>query len=220
MTAAEVAEVYRQIPGWARGELSGLSEAQLDRTGPEGWAQWPPRRQLSHMAYITTRWIMLWFGALNFSWDPVDMSQFMTFVNTPADDRRFSAARYNDPAWLHAHLEEVCATAAERLEEMEKDPKEDRSLLFVFPAEAKLGATEVRLADLWERMCQRHPDGMTRDPELPHAFRLTPLGAFRHTAWDNLIHLRTLRLHREAMGLAPAHPDTPTGGYVPVYPIQ
>ena len=55
-TAAECAEVYRKLTEWTSGEIEGLTDDQLDRTGHEKWAGWSPRRQLSHMANITTRW--------------------------------------------------------------------------------------------------------------------------------------------------------------------
>ncbi len=219
-TAAECAEAYRELPGWTRGEIEGLTEARLDRTGPEEWAEWPPRRQVSHMAYITTRWLMIWYGAISLPWDPFDMSQFGTFINTPQDDRRFAEARYRDPEWLLARLEEACAAAADRLDGLEKNPRDDRTLLFVFPAEVRLGATQERVLDLWSRTAACHSDGVFPDPGYPGGFRMTPLGTLRHTLWDDLIHLRSLRMHREAMGLAPVHPEAPVGGYGPAYPVR
>ena len=101
ITPSEIAHVYRQISAWTKGELLGLSETQLDRTGTEEWARWSPRRQLSHMAYITTRWFMVLYGATSLPWPSVDMSQFSTFINTRDDDRRFSSERYGDIEWLY-----------------------------------------------------------------------------------------------------------------------
>ncbi len=216
-TPSELAEVYRKLPGWTRGEVAGLTEAQLDRTGPEEWAWWSPRRQVSHMAYVITRWLMVLYGAVSLPWQPVDMSQFWTFINSMEDDRRFSAARYGDLAWLLARLEESCGEAAERAA---GPGEEGKALLFVFGADARVGASPDRVVDLWGRSATCHPDGMARDPAHPHAFRMTPLAALRHGLWDGLIHLRSLRLHRGAMGLAPAHPEAPVGGYEAAYPVR
>ncbi len=219
-TAAECADVYRKLAEWTRGEMEGLTDDQLDRTGPEEWAGWSPRRQLSHMAYITTRWFMIWYGAISLPWNPFDMSQFGTFINTPLDDRSFSDARYRDPEWLLARLGEACAASADRLGDLEKNPENERALFFVFPEDACVGATDERVTDLWSRTAACHADGVTPDPDHPCGYRMTPLGTLRHTLWDNLIHLRSLRMHREAMGLAPVHPEVPVGGYAPAYPVR
>ena len=215
----EVARAYRRIPEWTRGELAGLSAAQLDRTGAEEWARWSPRRQLSHMAYVTTRWFMVLYGAAGLPWRPVDMSQFASFINSREDDRRFSAARYSDVEWLHLRFAEACGAAAERIENREAESAE-ASLLFVFTDASVVGATGERAVDLWNRCVRRHPDGFEADPDHAHGFRLTPLAALRHALWDDLIHLRSIRLHREAMGLPPVHPDAPPGGYASAYPVS
>ena len=34
------------------------------------------------------------------------------------------------------------------------------------------------------------------------------------------LHGSCLRMHREAMGLAPVHPEAPVGGYAPAYPVR
>ncbi len=119
-----------------------------------------------------------------------------------------------------ARLEEACAAAADRLDDLEKNPRDDRTLLFVFPADARLGATQGRVLDLWSRTAVCHSDGVFPDPGYPGGFRMTPLGTLRHSLWDDLIHLRSLRMHREAMGLAPVHPEAPVGGYGPAYPVR
>ncbi len=216
----EMARVYRQMPVWTRGELADLSEAQLDRTGPQEWARWSPRRQLSHMAYITTRWFMVLYGATRLPWGVVDMSQFATFINTPEDDRRFSAARYGNPEWLHARFSEACEAAAARLDEGAEQDTPEKSLLFVFGESSVVGVSEERAVDLWSRCMRQHPEGFAPDPAHAHGFRITPLATLRHVLWDDLIHLRSIRLHREAMGLAPVHPEAPLGGYGPAYPVS
>ena len=215
----EIARAYRRMPEWAGGELAGLSEAQLDRTGPEAWARWSPRRQLSHMAYVTTRWFMVLYGAARLPWRPVDMSQFASFINAPGDDRRFSAARYSDPEWLRLRLSEACEAAASRIESREAGDAE-AALLFVFAESSVVGASEERAVDLWSRCMKCHPDGFAPDPDHAGGFRLTPLAALRHALWDDLIHLRSIRLHREAMGLPPVHPEAPLGGYASAYPVS
>ncbi len=215
--------MYRQIPLWARSELADLSEAQLDRTGAEEWARWSPRRQLSHMAYITTRWFLVLYGAARLPWRVVDMSQFGTFINSAEDDRRFSSERYPDAEWLHARFSEACGAAAAQLEERreaEGATAAGKALLFVFTDSSVVGASEERSVDLWSRCMRCHPDGFAADPEHAHGFRVTPLAILRHVLWDNLIHLRSIRLHREALGLSPVCPDAPVGGYAPAYPVS
>ena len=217
---SEIAHVYRQIPEWTMGELADLSEAQTDRTGTEVWARWSPRRQLSHMAYITTRWFMVLYGATRLPWPVVDMSQFSTFINTRDDDRRFSSERYGDIEWLHLRLSEVCEAAAIQVEQPEIKPSADKSLLFVFTDSSVVGVSEERAVDLWNRCMKCHPDGFTIDADYAHGFRVTPLATLRHVLWDDLIHLRSIRLHREALGLSPVYPDAPVGGYASAYPVS
>ncbi len=217
---SEVSRAYRQIPMWARGELADLSEAQLDRTGAEEWARWSPRRQLSHMAYITTRWFMVLYGATRLPWSVVDMSQFATFINTRDDDRRFSSDRYRDAEWLHLRFFEACEAAATQIEKRGEEGATDKTLLFVFTDSSLVGASEERSVDLWNRCMRCHPDGFVVDSEHGHGFRITPFAILRHVLWDNLIHLRSIRLHREALGLSPVYPDAPLGGYAPAYPVR
>ena len=220
VTPGEIARVYRQIPTWALGELTDLSEEQLDRTGSEEWARWSPRRQLSHMAYITTRWFMVLYGAARLPWPVVDMSQFGTFINTREDDRRFSSVRYGDIEWLHLRFSEACEAAASQAEKSENVELTDNSLLFVFTESSVVGASEERSVDLWSRCMKCHPAGFTIDSDHTHGFRLTPMATLRHVLWDDLIHLRSIRLHREAIGLSPVYPDAPLGGYGPAYPVS
>ncbi len=218
-TLGEISHVYRQIPTWALGELADFSEAQLDRTGEEEWSRWSPRRQLSHMAYITTRWFMVLYGTTRLPWPLVDMSQFGTFINTREDDRRFSSERYADIEWLHLRFSEACEAAALQVEKCTVEDLEENSLLFVFTDSSVVGASEERSVDLWNRCMRCHPDGFTIDPNHTHGFRVTPLATLRHVLWDDLIHLRSIRLHREAMGLPFVYPDAPVGGYAAAYPI-
>ena len=216
----EIAHVYRRIPTWTMGELTDLSEAQLDRTGTEEWARWSPRRQLSHMAYITTRWFMVLYGATRLPWPVVDMSQFSTFINTRDDDRRFSSDRYGDIEWLHLRFSEACEEAAAQVEKLEKEDSVNKSLLFVFSDSSVVGVSEERSIDLWNRCMKCHPDGFTLDVGYAHGFRMTPLATLRHVLWDDLIHLRSIRLHREALDLPPVYPDAPVGGYASAYPVS
>ena len=215
----EIAHVYRRIPTWTMGELTDLSEAQLDRTGTEEWARWSPRRQLSHMAYITTRWFMVLYGATSLPWPVVDMSQFSTFINTREDDRRFSSDRYGDIEWLHLRFSEACEAAANQVEKPEKERSANKSLLFVFSDSSVVGTSVERSVDLWNRCMKCHPDGFTLDAGYAHGFRMTPLATLRHVLWDDLIHLRSIRLHREALGLPTVYPDAPVGGYASAYPV-
>ncbi|MCY3822799.1 MAG: hypothetical protein OXG62_02895 [Nitrospinae bacterium] len=216
----EIAHVYRRIPTWTMGELTDLSEAQLDRTGTEEWARWSPRRQLSHMAYITTRWFMVLYGATSLPWPVVDMSQFSTFINTRDDDRRFSSDRYGDIEWLHLRFSEACEEAAVQVEKLQNEDSVNKSLLFVFSDSSVVGVSEERSVDLWNRCMKCHPDGFTIDPEHKHGFRITTLATLRHVLWDDLIHLRSIRLHRKALGLPTVYPDAPVGGYASAYPVS
>ncbi len=218
-TASEVAGVFRLLAGWVSNEITDLTEEQRARRGPEEWAGWSPHYQLSHVAYITTRWFMVLYGATALPWRPVDMSQFGSFNNTPEDDRRFSVERYPDVEWLLVRLDEACGAAAARLVDFEDRPEESKALLFVFGEGSLIGATDERALDLWERNAACHPDGVVFDRALGEV-RLSVLATFRHVLWDDLIHLRSLRMHREAMGLAPAHPDAPAGGYAPAFPVR
>jgi len=220
VTPSEIADVYRQIPAWTMGELAGLSEAQLDRTGTEVWARWSPRRQLSHMAYITTRWFMVLYGATRLPWPVVDMSQFSTFINSRDDDRRFSSDRYRDIDWLHLRFSEACEVAASEVEKREQEHSTENELLFVFTDTSVVGTSEERSVDLWNRCMKCHPDGFTIYADYAHGFRMTPLATLRHVLWDDLIHLRSIRLHREALGMSPVYPDAPAGGYASAYPVS
>ena len=220
VTPNEIAHVYRLIPTWTKGELADLSEAQLERTGTQEWARWSPRRQLSHMAYITTRWFMVLYGATRLPWRAVDMSQFSTFINTRDDDRRFSSDRYGDIEWLHLRFFEACEAAAAQIEKREEENSAANSLLFVFTDSSVVGVSEERSVDLWNRCMKCHPDGFTIDSGYAHGFRVTPLAILRHVLWDDLIHLRSIRLHREALGLSPVYPDVPVGGYASAYPVS
>lgn len=220
VTPSEIAHVYRSIPTWTMGELTDLSEAQLDRTGTEEWARWSPRRQLSHMAYITTRWFMVLYGATRLPWPVVDMSQFSTFINTRDDDRRFSSDRYGDIEWLHLRFSEACEVAASEVEKREQELSTKNEILFVFTDTSVVGTSDERSVDLWNRCMKCHPDGFAIDPEHEYGFRITPLATLRHVLWDDLIHLRSIRLHREALGLPAVYPDAPVGGYASAYPVS
>jgi len=145
--------------------------------------------------------------------------QFGAFINSPEDDRRFSASRYGDPEWLLERLGEACGAAARRLDGEAGSPEDGEVLLFVFGRDSAIRATDENTLALWGRNVECHSGGATLDAARGE-IRLTLLATLRHLIWDNLIHLRSIRMHREAMGLAPAHPEAPAGGYAPAYPVR
>ena len=72
----------------------------------------------------------------------------------------------------------------------------NRSCLF-FSDSSVVGTSEERSVDLWNRCMKCHPDGFTIDADYAYGFRITPLATLRHVLWDDLIHLRSIRLHRK-----------------------
>ena len=163
---------------------------------------------------------MVLYGATRLPWPTVDMSQFSTFINTRDDDRRFSSERYGNIEWLHLRFSEACEAAAAQIEKGVGENLANKSLLFVFTESSVVGVSEERSVDLWNRCKECHPDGLTIDSDHAHGFRMTPSATLRHVLWDDLIHLRSIRLHREALGLSPVYPDVPVGGYASAYPVS
>ena len=163
---------------------------------------------------------MVLYGATRLPWPAVDMSQFSTFINTRDDDRRFSSERYGNIEWLHLRFSEACEAAAAQIEKRVGENLANNSLLFVFTESSVVGVSEERSVDLWNRCKECHPDGLTIDSNHAHGFRMTPSATLRHVLWDDLIHLRSIRLHREALGLSPVYPDVPVGGYASAYPVS
>ena len=75
-------------------EIHGLTDAQLDWTSDEyAWAEWSIRNQLSHMASLTYRWLLLRCGDNLFPDSDHGIEDVQSIANSPSD-RRLDDEKY------------------------------------------------------------------------------------------------------------------------------
>ena len=179
-------------------EVDGLTDGQLDFTSDRwGWAEWSIRVQLSHMASLVYRWMILRWGDTLFP----DGDHGVEDVQGVADsgfDRRLDDTRYWELPIILEKLEQGIELAQRVLAQ--------RNVGFL--------RSHTYLQDQspqWELMIKAHPTGFTVTDD-PAKEVMTLEATMRHMYFEEITHLFNIQRLKRAQGLR-AVADLPRVGY-------
>ena len=184
-------------------EVDGLTGEQLDFVSDRwGWSEWSIRMQLSHMASLTFRWMLLRWVDVLFP-DGHDVEDVAGMADSPSD-RRLDDDVYRDIDVIMAKLREGIDLV--------------RSVLSSHDAGFARAATiPYGMDGAWVLMSQAHPTGLTpaheRHPrESGGEGRMTLEATIRHVYFEETTHLYNIQRLKRAQGL-PTVVDVPRVGY-------
>ena len=180
------------------GEVSGLSDAQLDWSSPDyGWAEWSVRVQLSHMASLIYRWLIIRWGEVLFP-DGDHGVEDVEGLGASPNDRRMDDAKYRDLPVILTKLREGIDLARRVLAE--------RDVAFL-----RAHSLTQDLSGGWAPMLRAHPSGV-RAADAPNRVEMLLDGSMRHIYFEEITHLFNIQRLKRAQGLEAAS-DIPKVGY-------
>ena len=190
----EYASLYELIAS----EVQSLTDEQLDfRSDQWGWADWSIRVQLSHMASLISRWLILRWGDTLFPGgshgvDDVDGIAKSDF------DRRMDDNKYHDLTAILNKLEEGIDLAQRVLAERNVGFLRAHSLI-------------QDQSPQWDVMIKAHPTGITPADEPGKGVMLLE-ASIRHIYFEEITHLFNIQRLKRAQGLSTVS-ELPRVGY-------
>ena len=179
-------------------EVEGLTDDQLDwRSEEYGWAEWSIRVQLSHMASLIYRWLILRWGDVTFPNGEHGVEDVNGLAASPYD-RRMDDTKYYELPDILTKLREGIDLARRVLAE--------RNVGFL-----RSHTVTVTLDGGWGLMIQAHPTAIT-PTEQANTVTMQFEGSIRHIFFEEITHLFNIQRLKRAQGL-PTLSDLPRVGY-------
>ncbi len=179
-------------------EVHGLTDAQLDfETDRWEWSKWSIRRQLSHMASLIYRWLIIRWGDVLFP-DGKHGVQDVKGIASSDYDRRMDEKLYWEFPVIMENLKDGIDLAQRVLRE--------RNVGFL------RSHTCVRQqTSQWPLMAKAHPTGVMPHKD-PDKAIMTLEATMRHIYFEETTHLYNIQRLKRAQGL-PAVVQVPKVGY-------
>ncbi len=179
-------------------EAEGLTDEQLDWTSEEyAWAEWSIRNQLSHMASLTYRWLILRCGDTLFPDGDHGIEEVQSIADSPSDRRLDDDKYWELPAILEI-LDGGIQLAQRVLSE--------RSVGFM-----RSHSVASEMSASWDLMLQAHPTGISISED--GTKRIMNFEAMvRHIYFEETTHLFNIQRLKRAQGL-PTVSEVPRVGY-------
>ena len=179
-------------------EVGGLSDAQLDWSSADyGWAEWSVRVQLSHMASLIYRWLLIRWGDTLFP-DGDHGVEDVAGLGASPYDRRMDDSKYYELPVILGKLREGIDLARRVLAER------DAGFL-------RAHSITQDLSDGWALMLRAHPSGV-RAAGAPNRMEMLLEGSMRHIYFEEITHLFNIQRIKRAQGLAVVS-ELPEVGY-------
>ena len=179
-------------------EVEGLTDEQLDWTSDDyGWAEWSIRVQLSHMASLIYRWLILRWGDVTFPDGEHGVEDVDGLAASPFD-RRMDETKYYDLPVILSKLQEGIDLTRRVLSE--------RNVGFL-----RAHSVTVTLNESWGLMIKAHPTAVT-PTEDPSTVNMQMEGSIRHVYFEEITHLFNIQRLKRAQGLSTVS-DLPRVGY-------
>lgn len=190
---------YWDIGDQIHAEIIGLTDQQLDWTSDQlEWSEWGVRRQVSHMASMLYRWMLLRWGHELFPNGPDLKSSEVTALAASDTDRALDENIFKDIDDITGALDKALLMAQTTLESYSIDKM--RSLTI-----------ESNQGPHWDLMIDAHPTGIDRNKDTGVS-TLTLEGTFRHMYFELVTHMFNIQRLKRAQGLE-ATVDLPKVGY-------
>ena len=179
-------------------EVRGLTDEQLDWTSEEfAWAEWSIRNQLSHMASLMYRWLILRCGDTLFP-DGEHGIEDVQDVADSSSDRRMDEDKYWELATILDMLSGGIGLVRRVLE--------NRSVGFM---RSHTIASEMSAS--WDLMLRAHPEGISVSEDgTQRVMRYDAM--IRHIYFEETTHLFNIQRLKRAQGLGTVS-EAPRVGY-------
>ena len=179
-------------------EVKGLTDSQLDWTSEEyAWAEWSIRNQLSHMASLTYRWLILRCGDALFPDGEHGVSDVQSIADSPSDRRLDDSKFWELPVILEMLDGGIRLT---------RQALSDRTVGFM-----QSHSVTSEASASWDMMLQAHPEGITISED--KTMRIMRYDAMiRHIYFEETTHLFNIQRLKRAQGL-PTVSKVPRVGY-------
>ena len=179
-------------------EVEGLSDEQLDWISDAyEWAEWSIRSQVSHMASLIYRWLILRWGDRLFPDGDHGVDDVQGIAASP-HDRRMDETKYYDLPVILEKLSEGIKLIQRVLDE--HDVRFLRSHTVTVDSRSQ-----------WTLMLKAHPTGITPSPD--GNTRIMQLEAtIRHIYFEEVTHLFNIQRLKRAQGLETVS-EVPEVGY-------
>ncbi len=180
-------------------EMAGLTDAQMDFDSDRwGWSRWSIRRQISHMASLIYRWLLIrWVDDL-FPEGGHGIKDVQGLAQS-AFDRRMDETRYFETAVVMDKLQEAIELARGVLAAKTAGWTRSRSI-------------RTALSGQWDLMRKAHPIGVTLVDATNKEIDISLEATFRHMYFEEITHLYNVQRLKRAQGLA-AVATIPRTGY-------
>ncbi|MCE2456716.1 MAG: hypothetical protein J4G14_02735 [Dehalococcoidia bacterium] len=179
-------------------EVESLTDEQLNWTSDDyGWAEWSIRVQLSHMASLIYRWLILRWGDVTFPDGEHGVEDVDGLAASPFD-RRMDETKYYDLPVILSKLQEGIDLTRRVLSE--------RNVGFL-----RAHSVTVTLNESWGLMIKAHPTAVT-PTEDPSTVNMQMEGSIRHVYFEEITHLFNIQRLKRAQGLSTVS-DLPRVGY-------
>lgn len=198
--AASLFPEFDTLYGLIEAEAAGLTEAQLDWTSDEyGWAEWSIRIQLSHMASLIYRWLLIRWGEVTYP-DGDHGVEDVEGLGASPFDRRLDDTKYYDLPIILEKLDEGIALVRRVLNE--------RDISFM-----RSHDVTMQLNGMWDVMIHAFPEnaGVSLDLESNEVTMLLE-GTMRHIYYEEITHLFNIQRLKRAQGLETVS-ELPRVGY-------
>lgn len=203
----QVVELYGQ-------ETRGLSQVTLRRTREEkSWGLWSIRDQVSHVASLPYRWLLIRWGTILFGDElPRDKELFDRF-----DGRMMKYEYYPQIQDLIGVMRDSFALAWEVLgAETTESIRDERKISERVPHGLIRPGTGENVRRWRENVTLKaHRTGVWIDPEDTELFHFNLEYTFRHMLWEAYAHLKTIQMHKIAEYIEPLA-SIPQEGYIRV----
>lgn len=187
--AAALFPEFDTLYGLIEAEVAGLTEAQLDWTSEEyAWAEWSIRVQLSHMASLIYRWLLIRWGDVTYP-DGDHGVEDVEGLGASPFDRRLDDTKYYDLDVILEKLDEGIVLAKRVLNE--------RDIAFM-----RSHDVTMQLNGMWDVMIHAFPEnaGVSLDTNSNEVTMLLE-GTMRHIYYEEITHLFNIQRLKRAQGL-------------------
>ena len=185
-------DLYRLIER----EVDGLTDEQLDFTSDRwGWSEWSIRMQLSHMASLLYRWLLLRWVDVLFP-DGHDVEDVRGLADSPSD-RRLDDKVYSDYGVIMAKLREGI--------DLTRSVLRAHDVGFL-----RRNSIPYGVGGQWTLMAKAHPAGIVQHAD--GGGSLTLEATIRHMYFEEITHLYNIQRLKRAQGL-PLVVNVPRIGY-------
>lgn len=177
---------YNELFHLISAETKDLSDKNLDFTSPKwDWASWSIRQQLSHMASLIYRWLILRWGKHLFPKNDHGVSDVNGMANL--ENRRMDEILYWDLGTIHEKLQIGIDLIQRILSERTVGFLKDNTYCMDWNPQ-------------WTLMVQAHPTGITRSAKSCKAI-MTLESSIRHIYFEEITHLYNIQRLKRAQAL-------------------